>query len=140
MLCIIRSNRSRSFASLNGLLKLHFTLLPQSQLKFASVCKLCESVIACFKTPHISSLLIIERQMPLGIKTFSQGIYTKQLTLGVFKNHWNLRYVNPGFLKKQALCFASTLSRTSLSRTSLCNAACSRTKVQSTVILALFVK
>ena len=54
---------------------------------------------------HRISVQFIEQQSPLGIKTFSQGIYTKQLTFGVFKNHWNLRYVNPSFYEETGFLF-----------------------------------
>ena len=76
--------------------------LPQSQLKFAGVCKLCE-IVSAFK--HRILVQFIEQQSPLGIKTFNQGIYTKQLTFGVFKNHWNLRYVNPSFYEETVFLF-----------------------------------
>ena len=75
-----------SFASLNSLLRLHFR-----SHNCLCICKLCETVSA-FK--YCVSAQFIEQQSPLGIKTFSQEIYTKQLSFGVFKNHWNLRYVN----------------------------------------------
>ena len=94
--------------------------------------------ISAFK--HRISIQFIEQQSPLEIKTFSQGIYTKQLTFGVFKHHWNLRYVDPSFYEETVFCFASTISRTSLSRISLCNSAWSRTKAERRMIQALFVK
>ena len=92
----------------SGSWELCFTLLPieiplpQPQLKFAGVCKLCETVSA-FK--HRISVQFIEQQSPLGMKTFNQGIYTKQLTFGVFKNHWNLRYVDPSFYEEPVFFF-----------------------------------
>ena len=54
---------------------------------------------------HRVSVQFIEQQSPLGIKTFSQGIYTKQLTFGVFKTHWNLRYVNLSFYEETGSLF-----------------------------------